>query len=61
VLNGILLVLTTGIAWQRLPQELGFGSGMTAGVAAATGNRSPSPLSQVPSSRLLFESLGARA
>jgi transposase len=22
-------VLTTGIAWQRLPQELGYGSGMT--------------------------------
>ena len=29
VLNGILFVLTTGITWQRLPQELGFGSGMT--------------------------------
>ena len=29
VLNGILFVLTTGIAWQRLPEELGFGSGMT--------------------------------
>ena len=29
VLNGILFVLTTGIAWQQLPQELGFGSGMT--------------------------------
>jgi transposase len=29
VLNGILFVLTTGIAWQRLPRELGFGSGMT--------------------------------
>lgn len=29
VLNGVLFVLTTGIAWQRLPQELGFGSGMT--------------------------------
>ena len=29
VLNGILFVLTTGIAWQRLPPELGFGSGMT--------------------------------
>jgi transposase len=29
VLNGILFVLTTGIAWQRLPQEFGFGSGMT--------------------------------
>ena len=29
VLNGILFVLTTGIAWQQLPQELGYGSGMT--------------------------------
>jgi transposase len=29
VLCGILFVLTTGIAWQRLPQELGYGSGMT--------------------------------
>jgi transposase len=29
VLSGILIVLSTGIAWQRLPQELGFGSGMT--------------------------------
>jgi transposase len=29
VLTGILFVLATGIAWQRLPQELGFGSGMT--------------------------------
>jgi transposase len=29
VLAGILFVLTTGIAWQRLPQEVGYGSGMT--------------------------------
>jgi transposase len=29
VLGGILFVFTTGIAWQRLPQELGYGSGMT--------------------------------
>ena len=29
VLEGISFVLTTGIAWQRLPQELGYGSGMT--------------------------------
>jgi transposase len=29
VLSGIVFVLTTGIAWQRLPQELGYGSGMT--------------------------------
>lgn len=28
-LNGILFVLCTGIAWEDLPQELGFGSGMT--------------------------------
>lgn len=25
----ILFVLHTGIAWEHLPQELGFGSGMT--------------------------------
>ncbi|MFE3907908.1 IS5 family transposase [Streptomyces sp. NPDC059153] len=29
VLNGILFVLYTGIPWEFLPQELGFGSGMT--------------------------------
>ncbi|GGM24438.1 hypothetical protein GCM10010129_81090 [Streptomyces fumigatiscleroticus] len=29
VLCGILYVLHTGIQWQYLPQELGFGSGMT--------------------------------
>jgi len=28
-LNGILFVLRTGIAWEDLPQEMGFGSGMT--------------------------------
>ena len=28
-LNGILFVLRTGIPWEALPQELGFGSGMT--------------------------------
>ena len=28
-LTGILFVLHTGIAWEYLPQELGFGSGMT--------------------------------
>lgn len=28
-LNGILYVLHTGIPWEDLPQELGFGSGMT--------------------------------
>jgi transposase len=29
VLSGILFVLCTGIPWEFLPQELGFGSGMT--------------------------------
>ena len=28
-LNGILFVLQTGIAWEDLPQALGYGSGMT--------------------------------
>ena len=27
--QGVLFVLHTGIAWEHLPQELGFGSGMT--------------------------------
>jgi transposase len=30
VLPGILFVLHTGIGWEHFPQELGFGSGMTA-------------------------------
>lgn len=30
VLQGILYVLHTGIGWEHLPQELGFGCGMTA-------------------------------
>jgi transposase len=29
VLTGILFVLMTGIPWERLPQEMGCGSGMT--------------------------------
>jgi transposase len=29
VLCGILFILSTGIPWEFLPQELGFGSGMT--------------------------------
>lgn len=29
VLSGILFVLHTGIAWEHLPQQLGFGCGMT--------------------------------
>lgn len=28
-LTGILFVLTTGIPWEKLPQELGYGSGVT--------------------------------
>jgi len=28
-LSGVLFVLHTGIAWRHLPQELGFGSGVT--------------------------------
>jgi transposase len=28
-LNGLLFVLRTGTPWEHLPQELGFGSGMT--------------------------------
>jgi transposase len=27
--NGILFVLATGIGWERLPQQLGYGSAMT--------------------------------
>ena len=30
VLQGILFVLHAGIGWEHLPQELGFGCGMTA-------------------------------
>ncbi len=29
MLSGILFVLHTGIPWEFLPQEMGFGSGMT--------------------------------
>ena len=29
MLNGILHVLHTGIAWEDLPQEYGYGSGVT--------------------------------
>lgn len=29
VFQGILFVLHTGVAWEHLPSELGFGSGMT--------------------------------
>ena len=39
VLQGILFVLHTGIGWEHLPQELGFGCGMRPGVGCATGRR----------------------
>jgi transposase len=35
-LQGILFVLHTGIQWEWLPQELGFGSGMTCGSGLGT-------------------------
>lgn len=37
-LCGILVVLHTGIQWEYLPQELGFGSGMTCWRRLATWN-----------------------
>jgi putative transposase of IS4/5 family DUF4096 len=39
VLNGILHVLHTGIAWEDLPQEYGYGSGVTAWRRLRTGTR----------------------
>ncbi|MEU9201256.1 IS5 family transposase [Streptomyces sp. NPDC048332] len=59
VFQGILFVLHTGIAWEHLPQELDFGSGMTcwrrlaewteAGVApAARGSPCQAPLRERP-------------
>jgi len=39
VLCGILFVLYTGIQWEFLPQELGFGSGMTCWRRLAEWNR----------------------
>ena len=38
VLCGILFVLYTGIQWEYLPRELGFGSGMTCWRRLAQGN-----------------------
>jgi transposase len=38
-LQGILFVLHTGIAWEHLPQELGYGSGMTCWRRLAEGNK----------------------
>lgn len=40
VLQGVLFVLFTGIGWEDLPQELGFGSGMTCWRRYGIGNRS---------------------
>ena len=34
-LDGILHVLHTGIAWEDLPREYGYGSGLRAGVGCA--------------------------
>jgi transposase len=42
VLCGILFVLYTGIRWEFLPQELGFGSGMTCWRRLRTGTRQAS-------------------
>src|SRR4051812_16799353 len=39
VLSGILFVLHTGIQWEFLPQELGYGSGMTCWRRLAEWNR----------------------
>src|SRR3954464_2074658 len=38
VLCGILFVLYTGIVWEHLPQELGFGSASPAGGAWTSGS-----------------------
>jgi len=40
-LQGILFVLHTGIAWQHLPVELGFGSGVTCSPGRGTRCSSP--------------------
>jgi transposase len=65
VLAGILFVLTTGIAWQRLPQELGYGSGMTCWLASPprmaagwSGRTLTSALSGRPSAGQLWASAG---
>jgi hypothetical protein len=49
VLNGILFVLVTGISWEHLPRELGYGSGMTAGVGCGTGTRPGSGIGSIRS------------
>ncbi|UVS95540.1 transposase [Burkholderia glumae] len=38
-LNGILYVLQTHVAWEDVPQEPGFGSGMTCWRRRETGKR----------------------
>ena len=67
-LQGILFVLHTGIAWQHLPAELGFGSGVTcwrrldewqrAGVEVIFLNR---PIGKSPEEDLLLQVQGMMA
>ena len=44
-LTGILFVLRSGLPWQMLPKEMGYGSGRTARVASP---RDPHPTRQAP-------------
>ncbi len=50
-LQGVLFVLYTGIQWEYLPQELGFGSGPTCWrrLAEWQGSRCPTTRSKAPS------------
>jgi transposase len=57
VFQGILFVLHTGIAWEHLPQELGFGSGMTCWGAWPSGRR---PVCGRGSTRLSWRSCVVR-
>ncbi len=43
-LKGILFVLHTGIGWEHLPQELGFGCGMTAWRAVVSAETANGPV-----------------
>jgi transposase len=43
-LQGILFVLHTGIGWEHLPQELGFGCGLTAWRRLRAAKTGPSPV-----------------
>lgn len=58
VLNGILFVLVTGIGWEHLPRELGYGSGMTCwrrlrdwNAARGLGSAPPAPARRAPRGR----------